>query len=135
MPNVKEALHIPSNLNIKWEECSDDVFNNYTSTTTIEMANFTKIILNANIRMLFYYGDLDVVCNFLLGQRFTEQLGFKVKNVKYPWIVNRQIGGYATEYVNELTFTSVRGAGHMVPQSKPQESLYMFKQFLDNKPL
>uniref|UniRef100_A0A915LN84 Carboxypeptidase n=1 Tax=Meloidogyne javanica TaxID=6303 RepID=A0A915LN84_MELJA len=78
MPNVKEALHIPSNLNIKWEECSDYVFNNYTSTTTIEMANFTKIILNANIRMLFYYGDLDVVCNFLLGQRFTEQLGFKV---------------------------------------------------------
>uniref|UniRef100_A0A915P7H0 Carboxypeptidase n=1 Tax=Meloidogyne floridensis TaxID=298350 RepID=A0A915P7H0_9BILA len=106
MPNVKEALHIPSNLNIKWEECSDDVFNNYTSTTTIEMANFTKIILNANIRMLFYYGDLDVVCNFLLGQRFTEQLGFKVKNVKYPWIVNGQIGGYATEYVNGLTFTS-----------------------------
>uniref|UniRef100_A0A915LF76 Uncharacterized protein n=1 Tax=Meloidogyne javanica TaxID=6303 RepID=A0A915LF76_MELJA len=78
MPNVKEALHIPSNLNIKWEECSDDVFNNYTSTTTIEVANFTKIILNANIRMLFYYGDLDVVCNFLLGQRFTEKLGFEV---------------------------------------------------------
>jgi len=42
------------------------------------MANFTKTILKANIRMILYYGDLDVICNFLIGQRFTEQLGFEV---------------------------------------------------------
>jgi len=55
------------------------------------MANFTKIILNANIRMLFYYGDLDVVCNFLLGQRFTEQLGFKVGKhlFNFEWVNRR----------------------------------------------
>nr|CAD2209505.1 unnamed protein product [Meloidogyne enterolobii] len=78
MPDVQKALNIPSNLSIKWQECSDDIYHNYT-TIYKEMANFTKTILNANIRILFYYGDLDVICNFLIGQRFTEQLGFEVE--------------------------------------------------------
>uniref|UniRef100_A0A914L089 Uncharacterized protein n=1 Tax=Meloidogyne incognita TaxID=6306 RepID=A0A914L089_MELIC len=59
----------------------------------------------------------------------------KLKTIKQSWIVNGQIGGFKTEYENGLTFTTVRGAGHAVPQYKPQESLYMIKQFLDNKPL
>lgn len=42
------------------------------------MANFIKTILNANIRMIFYNGDLDMRCNMLMGQRFTEKLGYKV---------------------------------------------------------
>uniref|UniRef100_A0A915NR23 Carboxypeptidase n=1 Tax=Meloidogyne floridensis TaxID=298350 RepID=A0A915NR23_9BILA len=143
MPNVQKVLNIPSNLSIKWEECSDDIYNNYT-TIYKEMANFTKTILNSNVRMILYYGDLDVICNFLIGQRFTEQLGFYVgrfftlKSLKTPkqaWIVNEQVGGFTTEYKNGLTFNTVRGAGHTVPQSKPEEALYMFKQFLDNKPL
>uniref|UniRef100_A0A915NFT3 Serine carboxypeptidase n=1 Tax=Meloidogyne javanica TaxID=6303 RepID=A0A915NFT3_MELJA len=99
--------------------------------------------------MIFYNGDLDMRCNMLMGQRFTEKLGYKVgrfflkisrlflvlKTIKQSWIVNGQIGGFKTEYENGLTFTTVRGAGHAVPQYKPQESLYMIKQFLDNKPL
>nr|CAD2163534.1 unnamed protein product [Meloidogyne enterolobii] len=41
-----------------------------------------KTILNSNVRMILYYGDLDMICNFLIGQRFTEQLGFEFKNTK-----------------------------------------------------
>uniref|UniRef100_A0A914MVC5 Uncharacterized protein n=1 Tax=Meloidogyne incognita TaxID=6306 RepID=A0A914MVC5_MELIC len=134
MPDVKKALHIPPILNNKWEVCSSNHFNKYTPIYE-EMANFIKTILNANIRMIFYNGDLDMRCNMLMGQRFTEKLGYKLKTIKQSWIVNGQIGGFKTEYENGLTFTTVRGAGHAVPQYKPQESLYMIKQFLDNKPL
>uniref|UniRef100_A0A914MIZ2 Carboxypeptidase n=1 Tax=Meloidogyne incognita TaxID=6306 RepID=A0A914MIZ2_MELIC len=105
MPDVQKALNILSNLNIKWEECSDDIYNNYT-TIYKEMANFTKTILKANIRMILYYGDLDVICNFLIGQRFTEQLGFELKTPKQAWIVNEQVGGFTTEYKNGLTFNT-----------------------------
>uniref|UniRef100_A0A915MNV7 Serine carboxypeptidase n=1 Tax=Meloidogyne javanica TaxID=6303 RepID=A0A915MNV7_MELJA len=126
--------------------CTDvSATEHYLNMPNEEMANFTKTILNANIRMILYYGDLDMICNFLMGQRFTEQLGFdirfykrikeKLKTPKQAWIVNGQIGGFTTEYRNGLTFTTVRGARHTVPQYKPQESLYMFKQFLDNKSL
>jgi len=27
---------------------------------------------------MFYSGDTDTVCNFLIAQRFSEQLGYKV---------------------------------------------------------
>uniref|UniRef100_A0A914KZB3 Uncharacterized protein n=1 Tax=Meloidogyne incognita TaxID=6306 RepID=A0A914KZB3_MELIC len=76
MPDVKKALHIPPILNNKWEVCSSNHFNKYTPIYE-EMANFIKTILNANIRVIFYNGDLDMRCNMLMGQRFTEQLGYK----------------------------------------------------------
>nr|CAD2182044.1 unnamed protein product [Meloidogyne enterolobii] len=129
------------------------------------MFNFTKNYLNANVRLLLYYGDVDGVCNFLIGQKFSSQLGFnvrgnfiylkinlKLKTPKQAWIVDKQIAGFKTEYDRGVTFTtskgklfldlkkfffnfSVRGGGHYVPQTNPKEALYMFKQFLDNKPL
>jgi hypothetical protein len=42
------------------------------------MSNFTKIFLNSNIRLMLYSGDFDSVCNFLIGQKFSEQIGIKV---------------------------------------------------------
>jgi len=39
-----------------------------------------------------------------------------------PWTAwntpNNQIGGYVTQYA-QITFATVRGAGHMVPQTRP----------------
>ena len=39
-----------------------------------------------------------------------------------PWTAwstpNSQIGGYVTQY-SQITFATVRGAGHMVPQTRP----------------
>ncbi|KAF7633632.1 hypothetical protein Mgra_00006940 [Meloidogyne graminicola] len=107
LPEVQKALHIPSDRKFKWEECSDPVFDNYTQIYD-DMTNFTKIILNANIRVMFYYGDVDFTCNLLIGQRFAEQLGIKLKNEKQPWILNGQIGGFKTEYENGLLFTTIK---------------------------
>ena len=42
-----------------------------------------------------------------------------------PWTAwntpNNQIGGYVTQYA-QITFATVRGAGHMVPQTRPVSS-------------
>ncbi|CAK5014788.1 unnamed protein product [Meloidogyne enterolobii] len=99
------------------------------------MFNFTKNYLNANVRLLLYYGDVDGVCNFLIGQKFSRQLGFNLKTPKQAWIVDKQIAGFKTEYDGGVTFTTSKGKLFEVPQTNPKEALYMFKQFLDDKPL
>lgn len=42
------------------------------------MSPFIKQILDAHVRVLLYYGDTDMACNFLLGQKFSDNLNFKV---------------------------------------------------------
>uniref|UniRef100_A0A914M6G1 Uncharacterized protein n=1 Tax=Meloidogyne incognita TaxID=6306 RepID=A0A914M6G1_MELIC len=68
------------------------------------MTPFFKTILNATVPTLLYYGDTDSVCNFIMGQKFSEQLGLKLKTPSQAWLFNKQIGGFKTEYFGGLTF-------------------------------
>jgi serine carboxypeptidase-like clade 2 len=45
-----------------------------------------------------------------------------------------QVGGYTVIYKG-LTFATVRGAGHEVPEFQPSRALTLFKSFLEGKPL
>ena len=50
-----------------------------------------------------------------------------------------QVGGYVVNFDaghgRELRYVTVHGAGHMVPQWKPQPALHMFAHFIWGKPL
>jgi hypothetical protein len=47
---------------------------------------------------------------------------------------NLQVGGYVTVY-DKLTFSTVRGAGHMVPYTEPARALHLVKSFINKTPL
>ncbi|KAF7633677.1 Carboxypeptidase [Meloidogyne graminicola] len=96
------------------------------------MSKFIKRILSENIPITFYYGDTDAVCNYLLGQKFVEGLGQKLKSSKEAWILNNQVGGYKTIYNGGLKFLTVRGIGHMVLKWAPVRAEYIFQQFILN---
>lgn len=51
------------------------------------------------------------------------------------WTIDGSLGGFKTEYERNLTFITVRGVGHMVPQWQPKGALYFFGQFLKNQPI
>ncbi|XGW09552.1 hypothetical protein V3C99_011661, partial [Haemonchus contortus] len=74
---VRKALNIPSNLP-KWDICSNQVTSTYQKQYG-DMAPFIKKIVAANVRVLLYYGDTDMACNFMMGQQFADQLGLKVR--------------------------------------------------------
>nr|CAD2159401.1 unnamed protein product [Meloidogyne enterolobii] len=107
-----KALHISRN--IRWSLCSDSVSseNNY-QIIQHDMTPFFKIILNATVPTLLYYGDTDSVCNFIMGQKFSEQLGLKLKTPKQAWLFNKQIGGFKTEYFGGLTFLTGKFINHL----------------------
>ncbi|KAK6018362.1 serine carboxypeptidase, partial [Ostertagia ostertagi] len=74
-------------------------------------------------------GDIDMACNFLMGQRFSRKLGLKEIAAKKHYIVDGQIAGFHTHY-DGLHFVTVRGAGHMVPTDKPSVAYHIINSFL-----
>lgn len=50
-------------------------------------------------------------------------------NVRLTYIIGFKVGGYAVEYEN-LTFVTVRGAGHFVPSYQPERATVLFSSFL-----
>ena len=45
-----------------------------------------------------------------------------------------QVAGWVQVYENNLSFATVRGAGHEVPFSQPERSLILLKAFLEGQP-
>jgi serine carboxypeptidase-like clade I len=52
-----------------------------------------------------------------------------------PHPLGSQFGGEVENYQNGLTFLTVHGSGHMVPQFRPQASFHFMSKFLSSEPL
>ena len=100
--------------------------------TYANMYNQYKALL-PNYRALVYHGDTDLACNFLMGQEFVNSLGQDEKSQRRAWIYKNQIAGFVHEF-DHITYMTVKGAGHMVPQWKSPQALQMFTNFLSNSP-
>ena len=87
------------------------------------------INMNKLDQFIMYYGDLDLLCDFIGGQRFVEQLGYPVKYEYREWMVNRKIGGFIKRYEG-ITFVKVNNAGHSVPMDRPDAGLAILKQLV-----
>lgn len=61
-----------------------------------------------------------------------DKLETTVNTPWYPWYIKGEVGGYAVGYQN-LTFVTIRGAGHFVPSYQPSRALVFFSSFLDGK--
>ncbi|KAK5614203.1 hypothetical protein CRENBAI_007862 [Crenichthys baileyi] len=129
--DVRKALHIPDILP-PWDICSDVVEQHYTILYNTMKEVYLKL-LSLGLRALVYNGDTDMACNFLGDQWFVEDLGFKATSSYQHWIHDHQIAGFHQQFGN-ITFLTVKGAGHMVPQWAPGSALHMFQSFITNGP-
>ncbi|CAG2177402.1 unnamed protein product, partial [Oppiella nova] len=135
-PDVRKALHVREGTQ-RWIGCggSYDRSKGYTSQeqTSIDLINKYKIG-----RYVVYNGDFDTMCNFISDQRFVDRIAVSTKSKKTEsyreWRVDGKpdgvIGGFVEHYENGLSFVLARGAGHMVPQDKPEAGLQIFKDLI-----
>jgi len=88
-------------------------------------------VLANQYRVLIYSGDTDGSVPFVGTVEWIKDFegGTKPDVDWLHWTLNGQVVGYRTSYPN-LEFTTVKGAGHMVPQDKPEVAYAMFSQFL-----
>lgn len=132
--DVKEALHV--NKSIKWEMCSVSVFENYYRQDKASIWAYT-VLLENNIRILIFNGDVDIVVSFFGNERWVNSLNLEVLEPWRQWRAYEDdvnVAGYVTKYKG-LTYCTFKGAGHEVPKYKPKESYYMFTKFLKNEDL
>ncbi|XP_031702447.1 lysosomal protective protein [Anarrhichthys ocellatus] len=127
--DVRKALHIPDALP-PWDICSNDVGEQYRNLYLTVKEVYLKL-LSLGLRALVYNGDTDMACNFLGDQWFVEDLGLKPTTRYQAWLHDKQIAGFYQQYGN-LTFLTVKGAGHMVPQWAPGPAFHMFQSFVTN---
>jgi carboxypeptidase C (cathepsin A) len=129
---VRTALHATAKQSLRWAVCSGTV-NRYYDWQYKSMLPFYRKLL-PKYKILAYSGDVDAVVNGLGTQASIDKLGLAVQQEWTRWMVDsdqgRVVGGYMRKYASNLTFITIRGAGHMVPSVKPQAALVFLSKFL-----
>ncbi|KAM0008662.1 putative carboxypeptidase D [Helianthus debilis subsp. tardiflorus] len=77
-------------------------------------------------------GDTDGRVPVTSSRYAINKLQTSVKTPWYPWMYQGEVGGYVVGYQN-LTFVTIRGAGHFVPSYQPARGLAFFSSFLEGK--
>lgn len=95
-------------------------------------------ILLENYRVLFYNGQLDIICAYPLTVNALEQLSWSGADLykvapRKKWMVDGELAGYS-KTVGGFSEVLVRDAGHMVPSDQPKWALDLITKFVFNKP-
>lgn len=116
--DVKKALNV--NPDIEWKECNMEINQKYNRIENVYSTY--QLIFENNIRVLIYSGDVDMAVPTISTLEAFEELNidFDVVEDWRPWINTNtsQTAGFVTKY-KQLTFSTIKGAGHMVPSDKP----------------
>jgi len=92
-------------------------------------------------RLMIYNGQEDGCVPYNAMETFTANLGFPVTDPWHPWKQQSQAAGgarvaagYATAFggtSKDLSFVTVKGAGHEVPTYKPDAAFDLFSAFIN----
>ncbi|XP_029831901.2 lysosomal protective protein [Ixodes scapularis] len=129
--DVKVALHVDKSP-LRWSTCSDVL--KYESQYETMRPVVKELVDSGTLKTLIYNGDVDMACNFLGDEWFVNTLGYAPTSTYKPWKHGKQVAGFFQTYERNLTFLTIKGSGHMVPQDKPAHALQMISNFLFGTP-
>jgi carboxypeptidase C (cathepsin A) len=133
--DVQSAIHIATPGTIDWTPCNDQINSDYnvTDVTAPMMHVYDELINGGGLKILVYSGDDDSICSTIGTQMWVWDLpankgGGQIDRWR-PWKTMGQVAGYTVAWKG-MRFATVHGAGHMVPATRPQQALNLFKKFL-----
>nr|CAB3479938.1 unnamed protein product [Digitaria exilis] len=126
-PEVRASLGIHNGSIGSWSRC-----NNLTRFTTDldSVIPHHVILTKAGYRALVYSGDHDLDMTFVGTQAWIRSLKYPIVNDWRPWHSNGQVAGFTRTYAHNLTYATVKGAGHTAPEYKPKECLDMLERWM-----
>ncbi|KAL0906683.1 hypothetical protein M5K25_025196 [Dendrobium thyrsiflorum] len=125
---VRSALHAqPKSVTGPWELCTDNIDFSHDAGS---MITYHKNLTAQGYRALIFSGDHDMCVPFTGTEAWTRSLGYKITDPWRPWYVAEQVSGFTQGYDKNLTFLTVKGSGHTVPEYKPQEALAFYSRWL-----
>ncbi|CAI9104370.1 OLC1v1003027C1 [Oldenlandia corymbosa var. corymbosa] len=130
IPEVQQSLHAnTTQLPGPWITCSDFVGNNWKDAPDTVLP-VIKELMSSGLRVWIFSGDTDSVVPVTSTRYALSKMNLSIGIPWYPWYTQGEVGGYAVGYEN-LTFVTVRGAGHFVPSYQPARAFTLFSSFLD----
>jgi carboxypeptidase D len=139
--SVLKALHATSSRQAGqiYQECTDPPYNALSHQDGLGVMDDVKYILESGIKMFFFNGVMDLVCNHVGNELLLEKMTWKhqkdyILAPRYAWLSGRKktLAGYVKAFEN-LIFLKVLNSGHMVPLDQPDISLNMIINFLYGK--
>ncbi|XP_066360271.1 serine carboxypeptidase 1-like [Miscanthus floridulus] len=126
--SVRSAIHAEPVSSIgPWILCTDKlIYHHDAGSMIIHHKNLTS----QGYRALIYSGDHDMCVPYTGSLAWTTSLGYGVIDSWRAWFVNEQVSGYTQGYENGLTFATIKGSGHTVPEYKPQEAFAFYSRWL-----
>ncbi|GFR42849.1 hypothetical protein Agub_g3807 [Astrephomene gubernaculifera] len=136
LPEVQRALHANQTVKLpwRWTDCTRSIVYSRDDLLASMLPVYQRL-LQTDLRMLVYSGDVDGIVPVVGTRRWVASLRLKERTAWQPWIPSDgQVGGYVVEY-DGLTFATVRGAGHMVPYVQPARGAHLAQAFLEGRSL
>ncbi|XVF45172.1 hypothetical protein PTKIN_Ptkin02bG0183600 [Pterospermum kingtungense] len=133
---VQKSLHANvTAIPYRWQSCSDSIIQTWKDSPLTVLPTIQQLMASG-INVWLYSGDVDgrvpVTSTKYAIQQLQKQYHISVLTPWKPWYTDGEVGGYAVAYEN-LTFVTVRGAGHYVPSNEPARALTLFSSFLSGK--
>ncbi|KAK4340263.1 hypothetical protein RND71_041725 [Anisodus tanguticus] len=125
---VQKALNVRDIPN-SWYSCSGTIGGSWQDSPDTVLP-IVQELMQSGISVWIYSGDIDHILSVTTSKYAIDKIETPVKTPWYPWFFQGEVGGYAVEYQN-LTFVTVRGAGHFVPSYQPGRALTMFSSFIN----
>lgn len=95
---------------------------------------YPTLTQQAGIQVLIYNGEADLCVPHTDNEWWTRSMNYTVKAPWSAWSVpgaeGAYVGGYRIKYANNFTFATVRGAGHMVPETRPESAYTLLSTFI-----
>ncbi|XP_020702747.2 serine carboxypeptidase-like 7 [Dendrobium catenatum] len=128
---TKEALHIKEGTVEEWLRCKDHL-NNYTVNIPTCVPHHLNLT-SRGYRALVYSGDHDLVVPFISTLEWIRSFNFSIIDNWRSWRAGGQVAGYTMMFSNNLTFATVKGGSHTVPDDMPLQCFVMFERWISHK--
>jgi len=135
--DVRKAIHVVGN--VTWIDCSDKVAERYlpSSRRASMVPIYRELVENGTLRIMIYSGTDDSICPLQGLQKWIWDQGYNVTEKWVPYVVSGQTGGFTSKFTAAngagYRVTTVHGAGHMVPTTKPEQASFIIKKFLSQE--
>lgn len=126
--STKEKLHV-DNYTTTWTQCANL---NYQWSSSYQIYN-TTLREYPKIKKWLMSGTEDGVISTIGTQRWIHKIGFTVDEKWRQWKNKNQIAGFVQTYKEGITFVTIKGAGHMAPQDKREETKIILDAFFEGK--
>ncbi|PWZ38432.1 Serine carboxypeptidase-like 7 [Zea mays] len=123
---VQESLGVRKGTIGAWKRCSQDILYNQNVQSVVPYHSRLAV---KGYRALIYSGDHDRIVPFVGTQAWIRYLNFTVVDDWRPWYIGGQVAGF-TRNSGNLTYATVKGAGHTAPEYKPTECQTMFTKWI-----